>query len=69
MCWFVINIKKRGVNLMEDMNIGGIEIDTRFPCANGWEVCIVCDYRPDVSIRPTDVCTCCDALDWSNRDA
>ena len=52
---------------MEDMNIGGIEIDARFPCSNFWEVCIFCDAT-SATIRPNDVCTCCDATDFGNRD-
>lgn len=47
---------------MEQINDGAQEdtIETR-------DICILCDYRPNV-IQRDDRCTCCDAEDWKERD-
>lgn len=46
---------------MEPINFGGQEeVGAR-------DICVLCDYKPDVIQRP-DVCTCCDATDWSEKD-
>ena len=49
---------------MEQVNVGAVESNG----SNARDLCILCDAQTTVIIRPNDVCSCCDSLDWFEKD-
>jgi len=50
---------------MEQINVGDVGEEGRVSTK---DVCLLCDAQTTVIIRPNDICSCCDSVDWFNKD-